>query len=525
MARPRILALAAAAVALTAAALPGAASASLSPRLTVSESAGTVAESSTNVGFSFAFNQTAGDAVKDATLTLPPGLLIDETVDGGACLTTTAPIPACRLGTGSAVIAGASSAVSVYLVKPPDPTALAGVELVAGPMTTVGTLAFRSSSALGIQPSLYVGEVIAFANLPAAPVSSLSFTLNGMTLPSSCQPAVVGLWSDSQQRPYPSFVTAPLTVTGCTTLAYEPTASERISRDPRSTAGVFAVNLVVPPVDSVSQGVKVQVPGNLTLSPNLTPCLEGHPCTVGAVAATSPVIPASQLHGTITLSGNVRGPALEIAFPTLNLQLATVWGSGSIGISLLPDIPMSTFTMTFTGNNMGRMFVIACYPASFGVTFTPRSGNPSVDVTGPVAMTGCARPARHQRPGKPQGRAHLSGWSDGAPKLAVTVHKGARAPGIRSVSIAAPSGLHFARAALVARGSGANISVSGAKLAGTRWKAGRLVIRFTRVVSAGSISLGGALLVKSAASRHSPGGVSIRVTDGRGRTTQLRLRL
>ena len=122
------------AVAAGAAGLPAGASAALAPTLTVNES-GTAAGSTGSVRLAINFNQTAGDAVRNMTIALPPGLLINEEMDNGACLNAGGPTPPCEIGSGTAVIAGVTTPMALYLITPPSPTVNAGAQLVAGTLS------------------------------------------------------------------------------------------------------------------------------------------------------------------------------------------------------------------------------------------------------------------------------------------------------------------------------------------------------------------------------------------------------
>jgi hypothetical protein len=51
------------------------------------------------------FNPSGGDSPKDVTINLPPGLLSDASINGGACLRATAPVPGCQVGTGTVTAA------------------------------------------------------------------------------------------------------------------------------------------------------------------------------------------------------------------------------------------------------------------------------------------------------------------------------------------------------------------------------------------------------------------------------------
>lgn len=508
-----------------AAASTGAASATLAPTVTVNESAGNAAASQRSLGLTLGLNQSPGDAVKTLSLDLPPGLLIDEETDGGACLGAVSPAAACQIGSGTAVIAGASTPMSLYLVQAPSPADLAGVELVAGPVAAVGALTLRSSSAVGIQPSLYAGQQISFTGLPPSPIASLSFTLTGLTFPSSCVTGDVAVWASSQQRQYPWHAGAPFTVSGCLGLEYLPTATETIARDHRSTAGTFVINLITPPGDSASQSVKADVPANLTLNPKLDGCLAGTTCTVGTVTATSPIIPSGQLKGTMTLSGIERSPALSVSFPApLSLQLSTSWSSNAVTIYTMPDLPLTSLTLSFTGNAMGRMFVVQCFANTFGAQFTPKSGAGLVRIDRPIVERGCGPRATAKR-GRPRASGRVRGLAGGTPRLSLEISQGRRAPAVRSVSIRLPRGLSFAAGVAAVR---RYLSLSGARVASAGVRHGALVLRFRRPTAEASLAVAHPLVTESGALLHAvsarhfhSGRVTVKVTDAHGQTTRV----
>lgn len=509
-------------------AFPVAASATLSPSLTVNEGAGSAAASTSSVGFAVSFNPSTGDAVKNLSIDLPPGLLVNEETDGGACLSATAPVAACQIGSGDAVITGVATPMSLYLVKAPTTAYLAGVELVAGNLSTVGDLTFRSSTDINIEPSLFVGAEIEFNGLPsAAPVDALNFTLTGLTLPSSCQQTQVVVWASSEQRAYPWHADAPYTVTGCTAVPYQPTDTETITRFPNSTWADFVINIVHPAGDSTSQSIKLQVPPELALSRRMGPCLNGEKCTVGTVTATSPIIPASQLTGTITLSGSSRSPSLSVTFAApLGLDLSSGLTSQDLELYTLPDIPLTDLKLDFTGDKGGPMWVAQCYPSLFQTIFTPRSGTTAFAINTAVHETGCQTT---QTKSKPTALASMAGLRADTPRFTVKTAEGRLSPPIKSVSLTLPPGLSLSAAALdhISKHS---LSLSGAKLASAKIRGGALVVTFKHASAKVKVSLGGSLLVESASlHRQALAGhgryrhVAVVITDAHGQRTKLKL--
>jgi hypothetical protein len=89
------------AVVAAASALAPAAGASVAPTLTLDQSAGTAAGSFTNLGVDLKFSSSAGDSPKQLTLNLPPGLLANAAINGGACLASAdLTDSACEVGNG-----------------------------------------------------------------------------------------------------------------------------------------------------------------------------------------------------------------------------------------------------------------------------------------------------------------------------------------------------------------------------------------------------------------------------------------
>ncbi len=131
--------------------LAPAASASIgTPALTLSPNSATAA-STANLGADITFTPSGGDSVKNLTLQLPAGLIANASIDGGACLKSATPLPACQVGTGTVTatensLGGAmlSLPAEFSLVAPPAPADLAGLAVlvrdpVSGTFQQLGT--------------------------------------------------------------------------------------------------------------------------------------------------------------------------------------------------------------------------------------------------------------------------------------------------------------------------------------------------------------------------------------------------
>ncbi len=88
--------------ALAVAVLAPVASASVTPTLTLDQSAGKTAGSTANLGMDLKFTDSGSDSPQQMSIQLPPGLLADAAVDGGACLSTADLTDSkCQVGTGT----------------------------------------------------------------------------------------------------------------------------------------------------------------------------------------------------------------------------------------------------------------------------------------------------------------------------------------------------------------------------------------------------------------------------------------
>ena len=76
--------------------------ASITPTMALDQSGGTAAGSTANLGVDLKFAPTGTDSPDHMTLLLPPGLLANASIDGGACLGHRRPHRhACQVGTGT----------------------------------------------------------------------------------------------------------------------------------------------------------------------------------------------------------------------------------------------------------------------------------------------------------------------------------------------------------------------------------------------------------------------------------------
>jgi hypothetical protein len=415
------------------AALPTSALASITPALTLNQTAGTTAGSSPAVGFNATFSPTPGDSVKDLTLGLPPGLLANEAIDGGACLATSAPQSGCLVGSGTVTTGLGSAAATLYLVAPPKPTDVAGLLLGVG-----GTAAGTADVTLGAG-----GLSVVFSNLPDLSISGMNVSITDLRLPTSCpSPAAnVTLSADSYMDPTVQSATAPLNVTGCSGLPYAPNLSAAIASDSSGNAAL-TLGITQAANESANKTIAVSLPSGLV--PNATPllpCLTGSSCTIGTATATSPLVPFP-LSGTVTLSGSATSPTFAVVFGApFNITISGTVSltSNSVTFSNVPDIPLTGLTLNVTGPSGGRAFTTDCKPANVNGTFTAQGGQ-AHNASAPITYTGCQQ--------KPTASGSTSGLAKGHPRLVFKVVHGKGAPNIKTVVIRLPGGLKFSRAGI-----------------------------------------------------------------------------
>ena len=113
---------------------------SVTPTMSLDQSAGNAAGSTANLGLDLKFTNTGTDSPHHLTINLPPGLLANASINGGSCLKTAdVSTSACQVGSGTVTAtpdpipgvlnlpASLSVPVAFYLVPPPAAGDLAGL--------------------------------------------------------------------------------------------------------------------------------------------------------------------------------------------------------------------------------------------------------------------------------------------------------------------------------------------------------------------------------------------------------------
>ena len=209
----------------------------------------------------------------------------------------------------------------------------------------------------------------------------------------------------------------------------------------------------------------------------------------------------------MTLSETGAGPTLTIAFPApfaLTMSGVVNLATRSVTFGNVPDVPLTGLMLTLTGPNGQKAFnVVSCAPTNLTGTFTDQGGSTTTS-SAAIKFVNCM--------GKPTASGSLSGLAVGNPKLHFKVTHGKAAPNIESVAIGLPSGLKFARSAIVSRQTCLTkngkkkcttttlirgLGVSGAKVKSVALKGGKLVITLNKAAGSPTFKLSGAVLAES----------------------------
>jgi hypothetical protein len=508
--------------------------ASVSPTLSLDQSAGTAAGSTTNLGLDLKFAPTGTDSPDHMTLSLPPGLLANASIDGGACLTMTdLDDTACQVGTGTvtAIAEGVvpiTTPVTFDLVPPPAAGDLAGLA-VNSSGTQIG-----STADIKVRPSgdpAGVGITITFVlpnTLDGVPISltEISSTFDGLRYPTICPatPQTVGVAVDSYGDPTVHNLSAPLSVTNCAALPYSPKFSATATQDSGDRQVKLATNITQAANESPNNSVSLALPV-ATLQPNLNAigalCLNpaSGTCTpVGSATATSPLYP-KPLTGNAYLTGSLAsGLTLTLVFPSpfpLTLTGKIDLAGNSTAFTGLPDIPLTDLNVTLDGGAHG-LFKSNCATPSGTATASLTDQNGDKKASAPATFTVANCTASHgtgsgsgSGSGNGGGNTGTSG-SGGSPRprltktkvtglrsghvaLSFTISEGKRLAKMNALTVELPSGLSFASHRV-----GKGISLKGAKVRSTTLSHGHLVITLRKAVRTVTVQIKTSALKESA---------------------------
>jgi hypothetical protein len=398
------------------------AQAAITPSLKLDQSSGTQAGAYHDLGMDIKFNNAGAYPVSDTpqhlTINLPPGLLANATVNGGACLTTTTLDNNCQVGSGTVTAYAVGGTVPLPtnvtfdLVAPPAAGDLAGlaVNFNGNQIGSTAGIRVRPSgdpAGVGVTIDLLLpnqldasslGLPLGTAGVPID-ITEINSTFNGLRYPATCPstPANVGVSVDAYGDPTVHNLTAPLSVTGCSSLPYAPKMSVSAVKDSSDRSVKITAAVTQAADESPTKNLSLSFP-DAALGVNLgaVKLLCGDiskGCTpVGTATAISPLYP-TPLTAQAYLTGTALGPTLTLVFPppfpltlvgTVTLTTKTAVFNG------LPDIPLTSLSMVFNGGPTG-MFLTNCNPPN-GVangTSTDQNSDHTVSASLNYTISGC----------------------------------------------------------------------------------------------------------------------------------------
>ena len=537
-------------------ALAPAASASITPTLALNQSAGRTAGSTANLGLDLKFADTGTDSPQALTLNLPPGLLANAAINGGACLrATNVSGTACEVGSGTVTATAdpipgllnlplpVSVPVTFYLVPPPAAGDLAGlaVEGLGEQIGSTGQIKVRPSGdpdGVGVTLNLVLPDelpltlpLIGHINLVQISLTEINSTFDSLRYPATCPstPATLSASVNSYSDPTVHTVTAPLSVAGCASLPYSPSFKVTAERDSGDRQVKLATTITQTAAQAPSRTVSLAFPA-ATLAPNLESiralCLNlssGTCPTVGSVSATSPLYP-STLTGKAYLTGSSSGLALTLVFPSpfpLTLSGAVNLVANAATFTGLPDIPLTNLAVTLDGGTDG-LFLSTCQTPSgtATATLTDQNGDRTVKAPANFTVSGCSGSSGSGGAGGnivgsgngsgskgvtaggtnlSQGR--LSGLGTGHASLRFKLAVAKHAAKLDAVTIELPAGMSF-----VGHRSGHRLTVRGVTLTGAAIRSltlsrGHLLITLRRAVSSVTVQITRGALSESSALR------------------------
>jgi hypothetical protein len=534
--------------------------------MSLDQSAGTSAGAGHNLGLDLSFTDTGTDSPKDLTINLPPGLLANAAVDDGTCLTTaasTSPTAACEVGSGTVnaeadlpvgllgvtIPVPVSVPVSFYLVKPPSSSDLAGLEVYSSEFSeqlgSTGPIIIRpsgSADGVGATIELTLPDTLDVSSggveYPLAQVSitSIDSTFDGLRYPTTCpsSPAPLTATVDSYAVATLQTLSRPLSVTGCSSLSFNPAFSATAKRDSADKVVTLTTSVTETASEAPSQSVALSFPTTV-VGPNLASlanlCVDfsaGCP-VVGSVTAQSPLYPTA-LTGKAYFTGNGSGLTLTLVFPApfpLTLVGAIHLISNSATFTGLPDIPLTSLAVTLNGGPKGLFdtdcvtpsgtataklvdqngdktatvpdkFTVSGCPASSGTGTGSGSGSSSGSGSGSGATS--AGPTATAGGTDLDGR-EVSGLAKGKPSLRFTVSVVKKASKIGRLTVKLPSGLRFRSHTSHHVSKVTGIKLKGAKARSATLSHGRLVLTFRRTERKVTVTLGPRSLEESQALR------------------------
>jgi hypothetical protein len=487
----------------------------------VSISAFTVTPASTQAGGSpdvtvdTQFSSGDGDTVKDATLSLAPGLLANPSA-ANVCSGTEFQAESCpassQIGDGTITATAPTFGttlklpVTIFMLAAQSSAELARIGIIANlddfPVASI-------SAPVRLRTSPDVGIDIPLTGIPnqvsgiGAQMNEIALRLYGTVdgepftrLPTSCAAASTSLSIDSYASPA-SQVTASgsFTPTGCGSLAYNPHLSATATRDQGDDGVAFDSTITQASGQAATKTVTLTLPSGLSprLSALSSACSAADLSTCSAVGTATVTTPleAQPVQGRIVLAaGSGSLPTLDAVFPApfgLTLQGAPTISSGELRATFsdIPDFPITRLEVDLNGGPQSVLTAgstLCSQPQTTVGQFSAQNGA-SAQVSSTLSVPGCPGPSGGASAALLSAR--FSGLGAGHPKLKL------RLAGTSSFAIALPKGLGFK----LHHHKG--LAVSGAKLGNLKVSRGWLVVTLSKQAASVTVTLQGPLLVES----------------------------
>ena len=337
---------------------------------------------------------------------------------------------------------------------------------------------------------------------------------------------------DSYNDPTVHSISAPLSVTGCSALAYAPKVSLTATKDKTDRGVAISTSVTQAATESPSQSLILGFPGT-TMGVNLASIkllcgnVTSGKCTpVGVATAISPDYP-KPLTASAYLTGTALGPSLTLVFPSpfpltltgsVNLATLTTTFHG------LPDIPLTSLALSLNGGANG-LFITNCNPGNgiVDASSTDQNGDKTSSTKLSYNIGGCAASSfsgSGSKPGSSGSGANspasvtspaLTGVKSGHPSLSFKVSVRKHAAKLKQLSVKLTPGMSF-----VEHRVGKHEKITGVKLAGAQIKSlaitrGSLLIKLRKPASAFRVMLTGVLKEDNALTAAAASGKTVRL--------------
>ena len=445
----------------------------------------TQAGASPDVTVNATFASPDGDTPKDATISLPAGLLANPSAvapcPAQQFQADTCP-PSSQIGDGS--ITGTTLGqtvpmpVAVYLLTPPGAElALIGVvvNFFDSPVASV-------TAPVDLRASPDVGLDIPITGIPdqiqgvGVQVNALQMTLFGSVNahaftrnPTSCATATSLVTITSYGAPStPVSASASLTPTGCASLAFHPQLTDTATVDSGDNGVTFAASIAQGAPEAATKSVTMTLPSGLAprLSALSTACtatdLTSCP-PIGSATVTTPLL-GSPLQGKLVLLAHSGAlPTIDAVLPppfAIILRGTPTLGAGGLTVTFsgIPDVPITQLVVAFSGGPSSLLVAgpnLCSRPGALTGDFIAQSGETAHD-SAPLVAGNCSSSgggggtgrggsggATAKRPTTrpPTARLSFSGLPGRSAQLTLTVAAARNEPDLKVVKIQFPSGL------------------------------------------------------------------------------------